>query len=203
MLKPFLRGWVGICTLLCGISSVTFAAGVAAPNDVRQVPVSRFQGQQIQAGTGEPAHRRPGGLNQQVKPASSRNKILAEPDRDGSDVYIVRLHDLPVATYDGRIKGYTSTREALPRAAALKGASRTVTAAVSSYRQYLQGRQTGALAAMRAKGINAAVRGRFTDAINGFTDLAHAAAGARRRGAAASRFRTALDVARHGDRSRS
>ena len=45
-----------------------------------------------------------------MRPQSSRNKFVPEPDITGVDTYIVRLHDLPVATYDGRIAGLDSTK---------------------------------------------------------------------------------------------
>jgi subtilisin family serine protease len=154
---------------LCGISSVTFAAGVATPNTVHQVPSSRFEAQQIQAADQAPHSRRPGGLNRQIKPAASRDKILAESERSGTDVYIVRLHDLPAATYDGRVRGYAATRDALRQSMTLKGKSRSAPAALASYRQYLLKQHDGALSAMRTKGIAATPRHHFTDAINGFT----------------------------------
>ena len=87
--------------LLAFVSFVTAAAGIAAPVNLEQIPLqplktkANAQAAVIHQGI-------PGGLNQQVRPASSRSKFVAEPDRTGTDVYIVRLHDLPVATYDGR-----------------------------------------------------------------------------------------------------
>ncbi|GAA0720020.1 S8 family serine peptidase [Dokdonella soli] len=110
----------------------------------------------------------PGGLNQQVKP-SSRSKFIAEPDRNGTDVYIVRLHDLSVATYDGRVRGYAATKDALQHHSMSARSPISNAAPVAAYRQYLQSRHEAVLAAAHSKGIDAPVRRHFTDSINGFT----------------------------------
>ncbi|NQD35481.1 S8 family serine peptidase [Permianibacter sp. IMCC34836] len=127
---------------------------------------------------------KPGGLNQQIRPASSRAKFVAEPARKGEDVYIVRLHDQPVATYDGRVKGYAATAKSALKAEAksqsgwekwldkgksLVGMQTSEKARVEQYKHYLNGKQQEVLQAARSKGVYNAPRLRFTDAINGFT----------------------------------
>ena len=132
----------------------------ASASAVQQVPLAplkaRADAQSVPAASRQP---RPGSLNQQVMPASNRAKFRAEPARTGEDVYIVRLRDLPVATYDGRTRGYAATARAANAPAG----------AAAAYRAYLANRQQGALRAVRAKGIAAPVRHQFTEAFNGFT----------------------------------
>lgn len=153
--------------MLAFVSSITFAAGTAAPSDVQQVFLAPLQAQakaasvQVHAG-------RPGGLNQQIQP-SSRAKFIPEADRTGPDVYIVRLRDLPTATYDGRIRGLAATRDAMRHTSLTSRSTGAVSASVSNYRNYLRDRQQSVLAAARGKGINAPMRQHFTDALNAFT----------------------------------
>ena len=168
---PFCPAWVRVGLLPAFISLLTAAAGVAAPIGVQPVPLTPLTTTVMASGQGSgafTAHQgRPGGLNQQIRPASSRSKFHSEPDRKGADIYIVRLRDLPVATYDGRVRGYAPTRTALQHSGSTK--SPNSNAAVTAYRQYLLSRHEAVKAAAHAKGIDAAVRHHFTDAINGFT----------------------------------
>lgn len=171
------------------ITTATGAANPATPGTVQQIPAADLNKKAVarKANKQQPAvsHQgRPGGLNQQVRPASSRAKFMAEPDRKGEDVYIVRLRDLPVATYDGRVKGYAATSKRALQAAAKSepgwqswwnkgkdwiGLQTSEKARVENYKTYLKGKQQETLQAARAKGIHTAPRLQFTDAINGFT----------------------------------
>jgi subtilisin family serine protease len=147
---------------------VTAAAGIAAPVSVEQVPLAPLKTKATAAAAAR--HQGiPGGLNQAVHPASSRRKFAAEPDRTGRDVYIVRLRDLPVATYDGRVHGYAATRGALHHKPGSHAASKANAAPVAAYRRYVQDKQKAVLAAARGLGIAAPMRHQFTDSINAFT----------------------------------
>ena len=166
--------------LLLGIvSSLTAAAGIAAPaGHLQQVPMA---GLEARAGAEAPAARAglPVGRNRHVRPESSRSRFVAEPARTGTDVYIVRLHDLPAATYDGRVRGYAATRDALKHQAGRHGPPKKATAGVAAYRQYLHDQQKAVLKAAKAKGVNGAMRHQFTDTINAFTiELTQKQAGA-------------------------
>lgn len=135
-------------------------------------------------------HSTPGGVNQHLQPASSRNKFFAEAQHQGEDVYIVRLKDLPVATYDGRIKGYAATAKGVIRAelAAKKRSSlsqkgglvkdNAVDSArvasiqesrVMSYQNYLAAKQDTVVELARASGIKGLVRANYSNAVNGFS----------------------------------
>ncbi|MEO8957452.1 MAG: S8 family serine peptidase, partial [Rudaea sp.] len=154
--------------LLAFVSFVTAAAGIAAPVNLEQIPLqplktkANAQAAVIHQGI-------PGGLNQQVRPASSRSKFVAEPDRTGTDVYIVRLHDLPVATYDGRVHGYAATRSAMRHQPGARRSAYAQSAPITNYRSYLKNKQSASLAAVRSQGIQSAIRHQFTDSINAFT----------------------------------
>lgn len=160
---------MSVGVLLAVVSSVTFAAGVSAPTDLRQLPLMPLKTQQAAPATNiHPAY--PGGRNQQIQRAS-RSKFVAEADRTGTDVYIVRLRDLPVATYDGRVHGFAATKDSLRHSAqsASAHASNFNSPSVAAYRSYLRDRHQAVLAAARAKGISASARQHFTDSINGFS----------------------------------
>ncbi|HEX6834057.1 MAG TPA: hypothetical protein VF132_11040, partial [Rudaea sp.] len=140
--------------LLAFVSSITAAAGVSAPGDLRQVPLAPLAAQTKAASADvHPLH--PGGRNQQVQP-SSREKFLAEPERTGTDVYIVRLRDLPTATYDGRVRGFAATAEAMRKRSTAIHRTNASAAPLNAYRSYLLDRHQAVLDAARSKGINAA-----------------------------------------------
>ena len=170
MRTSFLRG-PACASLLAGcVASVTAAAGIAAPTSLQQIALTSPAKAQDNASPAPRVQRgSPGGLNQQVRPASSRSKVKPEAERDGSDVYIVRLTDLPVATYDGRVRGYAATNEAFKHKPGTHGPSKSQGAAVGAYRKYLQGRHDAVLKAAHGKGIDAKVRHHFTDALNAYT----------------------------------
>ncbi len=169
------------------VGAVAHAAGIpATEHRVSQIKMADLQKHAGNSSANQSvAHQgRPGGVNQQVRPASSRAKFIAEPDRTGQDVYIVRLHDLPVATYDGRVKGYAATAKSVLKAEAAKqsswqgwlnkgkdllGLATEEKARIASYKNYLNQKQQDVLNAARSKGISAAPRVKFTDALNGFT----------------------------------
>src|SRR5690242_8029173 len=102
--------------LLCS-AFLTFTAGAAAPIELQQIALTPQHGQTASEGPPAPSHSRPGGRNRLVRPAHARDKFVPEVDRNGTDVYIVRLHDLPVATYDGRVHGLAATHGALHHSA--------------------------------------------------------------------------------------
>ena len=145
----------------------TAAAGAAAPNYVEQVPLSPLKARQNAAASAAATHQGiPGGRNQKIRPASSRNKITPDAERSGTDVYIIRLHDLPAATYDGRVHGFAATKDLLHHRA---GAQSKPAQPLTNYRQYLQGRQAELQKLLRSKGITAGIRHQFTDSLNAFT----------------------------------
>ncbi|WP_158681546.1 S8 family serine peptidase [Microbulbifer pacificus] len=126
-----------------------------------------------------PENRRPGGVNRQIRPASGDDKFAHEPARSGEDVYIVRLQDLPVATYDGRVKGYAATAKSVLRSEVEQGllvAPRGTRGLETlqqnravSYKNYLMDKQQSVVQEARALGVKHMPRLQFTDAINGFT----------------------------------
>jgi subtilisin family serine protease len=163
------RGPLRASLLLGIVSSLTAAAGIAAPaGHLQQIPLA---GLKAKAAADAPAVHAglPVGRNQHVRPQSSRNRFTAEPDHTGTDVYIVRLHDLPAASYDGRVHGYAATRDALKRHGAAHGPPKKAGAAVAAYRQYLHDQQKAVMKAAKTKGINGAMRHQFTDALDAFT----------------------------------
>ena len=153
--------------MLAFVSSLTFAAGVAAPTDVQQVFLAPLRAQ-AKAAPADMRLGRPGGRNQQIQP-SSRAKFNPEPDRTGTDVYIVRLRDLPAATYDGRIRGLAATKDAMRHTPLAAHKSGAVSASISAYRNYLRDRHQSVLNAARNTGISTPIRTHFTDALNAFT----------------------------------
>jgi subtilisin family serine protease len=164
----FVRGRFAAGLLFAVVSLTTAAAGIAAPVPLQQLALAPLK-TQTDAARENVRHGAPGGLNRQVRPAASRHKFVAEPDRTGKDVYVVRLHELPVATYDGRIRGYAATRNALRHVPGTHGASKAPAASVSAYRRLLHDRQQAVLAAAKSKGVRGALRQQYTDAINAFT----------------------------------
>lgn len=146
---------------------LTAVAGAATPLQVKQIPAERLHksesrlAPQPDAG---PGHRRPGGRNQQVE-RSSRAKFRPEPERTGTDVYIVRLRDLPVATYDGRVLGFAATAKSL----AGKSTPAAAKAAATAYRGYLRDKQQRAIAHARRLGVRGAVRRQLTEGLNAFS----------------------------------
>ncbi|CAI3805120.1 S8 family serine peptidase [Rheinheimera sp. MM224] len=131
----------------------------------------------------------PGGKNQQIQPASAKAKFVAEPQRTGEDVYIVRLRDLPVAIYDGRVKGFEATaksvikRELAVKSGALKNQQGKSCQAVAdtaaveqlavtraqSYKSYLMQKQDSVINMAQSQGISGKASARFTTAVNGFS----------------------------------
>lgn len=176
--------------LASALYTVGAANALAAPaSTVQQIQMAELQKYASQR-AGSQANQqqitrqgRPGGVNQQVRPASSRDKFIAEPNRTGKDVYIVRLHDLPVATYDGRIKGYAATARSMVQAEVAakdglsqlweKGASQLGLSLserrIESYTQYLEAKQQQVLEQINNQGIDAKVRVRYQEALNGFS----------------------------------
>lgn len=157
-------------------TAVTAAAGAAAPQPAPPPPLQQYippaaaSGPSAPTSVGAPTvfQGAPGARNAHVR-QSSRYKFALEPDRTGTDTYIVRLHDLPVATYDGNLAGFAATKGMLNRASGNAGKSSSVSAAVSAYRQHLQGQQRAILNTPQARGIKSAIRYQFTDALNAFT----------------------------------
>src|SRR5438046_5273261 len=85
--KSFCPAWVRVGLLPAFISLTTAAAGIAAPITLQQVPLAPLKtlSPATPNASNPVAHQgRPGGLNQQIRPASSRAKFVAEPERQGS-----------------------------------------------------------------------------------------------------------------------
>lgn len=175
MRKSIRRNRLNAGLLLGLISTVTAAAGVAAPlpatlQQFIPTDTSAVPGAAATANSPSIRHGAPGARNAHVRPQSSRNKFVPEPDRTGADVYIVRLHDLPAATYDGRVHGYAATRDAMKHTPGNHGKTGgNHGSAVSAYRHYLQAQHAAVMKAGKAKGISSAIRQHFTDALNAFT----------------------------------
>lgn len=147
---------------------LTATAGIAAPISLKQVPLAPLKTRATAAAAMAATHQgMPGGLNRQIRPASARSKFVAEPERTGTDVYIVKMYDLPVARYDGRISSYAATRDALRHRAGVMSPANVNTAPVTQYRQYLKSRQSAALSAVPS--IKTPIRHQFTDSINAFS----------------------------------
>lgn len=171
-------------SLLLGlVSAATAAAGIAAPAPATlqlYVPTDASTAPYAGATARQPTiyKGQPGARNAHVRPQSSRNKFVPEPDITGIDTYIVRLHDLPVATYDGRIDGLGATKGKLNHTPGKHGKpNNNHGAEVSAYRQYLHDQQKAVMKLAQAKGIKNAINHQFTDALNAFTiDLTQAQA---------------------------
>ncbi len=179
---------VMLASALCAVGA---ANAVAIPQgSVQQIQMAELQKYANQR-VGTQANQqqvtrqgRPGGINQQVRPASSRAKFVDEGPRSGKDVYIVRLRDLPVATYDGRIKGLEATAKSmvlaqeaqtsglnkwLQQGAQSLGFANELERRVENYQEYLQGKQEQVLTQINNFGIDTDVRVRFQNAVNGFS----------------------------------
>ncbi|WP_198781979.1 S8 family serine peptidase [Shewanella putrefaciens] len=181
-------------------ATVAAAAQSGSPVLLKQLnplpanPQQQVQQQQKAATQGINAGARqgvsPGGRNMQIAPASARQKFIAEPERTGEEVYIVRLRDLPVAAYDGRVKGFAATAKSVVKRelelksgadkAAIGNRSRTNAVSIEavetlaneridSYKSYLTQKQETVLQAASGLGINAKTTARFTTAVNGFS----------------------------------
>jgi hypothetical protein len=115
---------IAILSALYG-ATVAAAAQSGSPVLLKQLnplpanPQQQVQQQQKAATQGINAGARqgvfPGGRNMQIAPASAKEKFKPEANHTGEDVYIVRLRDLPVATYDGRVSGLEATAPAVIR----------------------------------------------------------------------------------------
>ncbi|WP_298444009.1 S8 family serine peptidase [uncultured Ferrimonas sp.] len=112
------------------------------------------------------------GINVHVRGNSSK-KFVAEPDLVGEHVYIIQLHDAPLATYQGGIAGIAATS---PSAAVNSANGQTKLYkqgkaqhdAVGQYRSFLQHKQQQALSDIA--GISAdAPRRHYVNALNGFS----------------------------------
>ncbi|NQD35482.1 S8 family serine peptidase [Permianibacter sp. IMCC34836] len=167
------------------IAATAATAGRVSGHTLQQIPLAKSAAtaQVERAGPNGLGARR-GGVNQHIRPASAADKFTAEPDRSGEDTYIVRLHDQPVATYDGRIKGYAATSK---RSVALSEAQQSTwdkwlqkgkaalnltsdaQKASKRYKNYLLNKQQGVLKQALLLGITKPVRMQYTDAINGFS----------------------------------
>lgn len=189
-------------TMSLAMLSALYGVGVAL--SAQAAPVSRdaLKLQQIQATPTKRYHATtqqtpqnlatrslPGGKNQQIQPASGRDKIFTEAPRTGEDIYIVRLRDMPVATYDGKVQGYAATAKnvikqeleaksiAAPNAAgkrqqtaqaSLVKVEALAQSRVESYKNYLLSKQDKVLNLARSVGIKDTPTAQYTNAINGF-----------------------------------
>jgi hypothetical protein len=145
--KSIRRSRLNASLLLGLVSAFTAAGGIAAPVPAalqQYIPTDPSTVPDATVTANSPAirHGAPGARNAHVRPQSSRDKFAPEPDRTGSDVYIVRMHDLPVATYDGRVDGLAATKGKLNHTPGKHGkATDNHGAEVSAYRQYLHDQQ--------------------------------------------------------------
>ncbi len=163
------RGRLQAGLLLGLVASITTLAGIAAPaSRIEQVPLAGLKAAQPITNS---AVRQglPIGRNQHVRPESSRKRFVPEPERTGKDVYIVRLHDLPTATYDGRVHGFAATRAAMKHHSGMHGPQTKAAPELAAYRQYLRAQQSTVMQAAKAKGVDASMRHQFTDTLNAFT----------------------------------
>ena len=180
------------------VASALYAGGIAAATDsgqdgspdvdIRPINIAELNKKlpPLDPMTQQQSQRRntPTGVNQQIRPSAAREKFHAEPERTGQDVYIVRLHDQPVATYDGSIAGYGATANSILRAEAgsepgvsgllnvsknLIGLEATRDARVQRYTSYLHAKQQNVLMSARQLGVSASPRAQYTNAINGFS----------------------------------
>src|SRR5689334_15859356 len=168
---------------VCGAAAAAAAVDSdGGPGRLREIPLAQLsaRAEQARATAGEAQRTRPGGVNRHVQPAASRARLAREAAPEGADVYIVRLRDLPVATYDGRVPGYAATARSaqraesktdlwLDRGRAAIGLGTTAQRRADAYRSYLRGRQRQALDQLRSRGLPSQARAQFTQAINGFT----------------------------------
>ncbi|PIW62514.1 S8 family serine peptidase [Shewanella sp. CG12_big_fil_rev_8_21_14_0_65_47_15] len=171
------------------------ASAVGSQGTLKQIPadqLNRVKGTSSSKPQQQGRHSViPGGVNQQINAASSRNKFIAEPERTGEDVYIVRLKDLPIATYDGRVKGYQATAKSAIKEELVQQASGAAStkssrqsqqinvaqadveglkqSRVASYKNYLMSKQDSVVQQAKAIGVRSNVRANFTTALNGFS----------------------------------
>ncbi|WP_297891921.1 S8 family serine peptidase [Shewanella sp.] len=183
---------IAILSALYG-ATVAAAAQSGSPVLLKQLnplpanPQQQVQQQQKAATQGINAGARqgvfPGGRNMQIAPASAKEKFKPEANHTGEDVYIVRLRDLPVATYDGRVSGLEATAPAVIRneltaqSGMKRGADQVSVAEVrgvqesriSVYENFLNNKQESVIAQAQRLGVATDTSSRFTHAINGFT----------------------------------
>lgn len=188
--------------IVSALYGATIAASATSLNQMRQdnllqelvpvmTPVAQTQPQSIHAGASAGVF--PGGRNMQIAPANAAAKFKAEADQAGkSDTYIVRLRDLPVATYDGRVAGFEATAQASIRrelAFAQTPAAAGVTPLqqqlqtdhisaeavkelqqdrISQYENYLSAKQDNVLQLAQSIGVQQDASSRYTHALNGF-----------------------------------
>lgn len=171
------------------------ASAVGSQGALKQIPaelINRVKGTSSNKPQQQGRHSAiPGGVNQQINAASSRNKFIAEPERTGEDVYIVRLKDLPIATYDGRVKGYQATAKSAIKEELVQQASSAAStkssrqsqqinvaqadieglkqSRVASYKNYLMSKQDSVVQQAKAIGVSSNARANFTNALNGFS----------------------------------
>ncbi|MDU0111879.1 S8 family serine peptidase [Psychrosphaera aquimarina] len=122
----------------------------------------------------------PGGLNQMIQPVTEGAKFRGN-DVNKEQVYIVRLNQKPIATYDGSISGYPATskskisaefnkRNPLSKSSTLsQKVNDTQKQRASSYKQLLIAEQNKVLSQAQKYGINTKTRTNYTNVINGFS----------------------------------
>ncbi|MBY5993076.1 S8 family peptidase [Ferrimonas balearica] len=113
--------------------------------------------------------RRDGLANIPLRPTTADQKFTPEAGLKGPQIYIVQLHDQPVATYDGGVPGLAATKAASVRGARggklfSAGQPRQNSGAVDAYTQHLLGAQQQVIQQSRGT-----VRRQFTTALNGFS----------------------------------
>ncbi|MBN8429535.1 S8 family serine peptidase [Microbulbifer salipaludis] len=113
------------------------------------------------------------GLNVQVR--RQTEKFIEERGITGEHVYLVRLHDEPVATYRGGKAGFAPTHATLMKQGRKTTLNKPFKAgqpqapAVEKYRSHLLEKQAVVLNKVQQRVGSKAVRRQFTNAVNGFS----------------------------------
>lgn len=182
-LKPIVLATLA-ASYAVGVASASEASStnVIQASQLKQVSISADQLKQSQVDRAPSSVKRQGAahqVNRQIRRASSADKFKPEANITGLQVYIVRLNDLPVATYDGRISGLAATNPAAVKKAALTskvnpvatnsklmGANAVNKTAINDYQSYLHVKQDEMVSASAKIGVQVDVRQRYTTAIN-------------------------------------
>jgi hypothetical protein len=123
----FLRRPACASLLIGFVASVTAAAGIAAPTSLQQIALSPPAKAQDNASPAPKTQRgSPGGLNQQVRPASSRSKVTAPDPRSANAPTAVRNAEVGTCAAPDTSNGEPSAA-VIARFAARSSSPRSIT----------------------------------------------------------------------------
>ncbi|MGZ9897468.1 S8 family serine peptidase [Shewanella gaetbuli] len=128
--------------------------------------VRAFNEQRKELSKGEIFVGSPGQLNRHSNKKNSTGVYSFDDSIKGEHVFIVQLHEAPVATYQGNIKGYPATKPVNSILVQGNGALDINSSSVKSYQSLLKQKQKGILAKAQSKGANVNLINQYTLANN-------------------------------------